>query len=35
VAHLEQKYNQQHVIMQGGETFKITHKYYYQFWQTR
>lgn len=35
VAHLEQKYNQQHVIMQGGEAFKITHKYYYQFWQTR
>lgn len=35
VAHLEQKYNQQRVIMQGGEAFKITHKYYYQFWQTR
>jgi len=34
VAHLEQKLNQQRVIMQGGEAFKITHKYYYQFWQT-
>lgn len=34
VAHLEQKYNQQRVIMRGGETFKITHKYYFQFWQS-
>lgn len=32
VAHLEQKLNQQRVVMQGGEAFKITHKYYYQFW---
>jgi DNA-binding LytR/AlgR family response regulator len=35
VAHLEQKLNQQRVVMQGGEAFKITHKYFYQFWQTR
>lgn len=35
VAHLEQKFNQQRVVMQGGEVFKITHKYYYQIWQHR
>ncbi|BFT29381.1 hypothetical protein D210916BOD24_05570 [Alteromonas sp. D210916BOD_24] len=35
VAHLEQKCNQQRVIMQGGEAFKITHKYYFQFWQSQ
>jgi DNA-binding LytR/AlgR family response regulator len=32
VAHLEQRLNQQRVVMQGGETFKITYKYFYQFW---
>ena len=32
VTHLEQGLNRQKVVMQGGETFKITHKYYYQFW---
>jgi DNA-binding LytR/AlgR family response regulator len=32
VAHVEQRLNQQRVVMQGGETFKITHKYFYQFW---
>ena len=33
VAHLEQKCSQQQVVMQSGESFKITDKYYYQFWQ--
>lgn len=33
VSHLEEKLNQRRVVMQGGEAFKITHKYYYQFWQ--
>jgi DNA-binding LytR/AlgR family response regulator len=32
IAHLEQKLNRQRVVMQGGEAFKVTHKYYYQFW---
>lgn len=32
VAHLDQRLNQQRVVMQDGEIFKITHKYYYQFW---
>ena len=34
ISHLEQRLNQQRVVMQGGEAFKITHKYYYQFWLT-
>lgn len=33
VAHVEQKCSQQQVVMQSGEAFKITNKYYYQFWQ--
>lgn len=35
VARLEQKFNQQHAIMCDGATFKITHKYYYLFWQPK
>jgi DNA-binding LytR/AlgR family response regulator len=35
VTKLEQRLNQQHAIMSDGATFKITHKYYYLFWQTR
>lgn len=34
VMHIEQKLNQQRVVMHGGEAFKITHKYYYQYWHT-
>lgn len=33
VARFEQHGNQQRVVMVDGETFKITQKYYYQFWQ--
>lgn len=32
VAHVEQRLSQQRVVMQDGEIFKVTHKYYYQFW---
>ena len=32
VAHIKQKLSQQQVVMQSGEAFKITDKYYYQLW---
>lgn len=35
VAHLEQRLNRQWAVMQGGKSFKITDKYYYQSWHVQ